>query len=199
MERLDAAGGFDKILARQGTIALEPAARPSRLQPNGALNQIRSMFCSAMAALLLGLVGAFAPSSTWADSAPPDKAVAASIAAFVNVWNAHDATALGRLFTDDGDFVGIAGTWWRGPAEIAKVHAELFAGRYDKSVYTADESPSIIFLKPDVALVHWRWTISGVRSADGDLLPPYRGIFTWLLVSRDGAWRLRAAQNNVSK
>ena len=73
MERLDAAGGFDKILARQGTIALEPAARPSRLQPNGALNQIRSMFCSAMAALLLGLVGAFAPSSTWADSAPPDR------------------------------------------------------------------------------------------------------------------------------
>lgn len=140
----------------------------------------------------------FAQTVAAADQAEP-KALAAAVTAFVDAWNAHDANALGRVFTPDGDFVGIAGRLWHGPAEIARVHGEQFAGRYDKSVFAVDGAPAVVQIRPGVALVHWRWTISGVRDAKGTPIAPYSGIFTWVVVDQDGVWRVRAAQNNVTQ
>jgi uncharacterized protein (TIGR02246 family) len=117
---------------------------------------------------------------------------------FINAWNAHDAKALGQLFTEDGDFVGVGGTLWHGRTEIARVHAGQFAGRYDQSRFALEGAPGIAFLKPNVALVHWQWTISGVRKANGEVISPYKGIFTWVVVNRNGSWCVRAAQNTIT-
>lgn len=167
--------------------------------------RFKSLLTSGATALLLGAPGTAIHSPAAAAGVDTKAAVgsqkgaATLVTEFVNAWNAHDGSALGRIFTPDGDFIGISGIQWHGPAEIAKVHSEQFAGRYDESVFTVDGMPSVALIKPDVALIHWRWTISGVRNPDGTPLAPYRGIFTWVAINRDGTWRVRAAQNNVTK
>jgi uncharacterized protein (TIGR02246 family) len=166
---------------------------------------LKSILISSAAALLLVVISTPPPLPAQSanvaaeETAPIQKAATAVVMGFINAWNAHDANSLGRLFTEDGDFVGIGGTLWHSPAEITRVHAELFAGRYDHSAYTLDGTPNVAFLGPELALIHWRWTISGVLNTDGTLMAPYSGIFTWVAVNRQGAWRVRAAQNTVIK
>jgi len=139
---------------------------------------IRSLFGRLVAALVLAIAGAWGPLSAQSASEGSEKAVVAVVTGFIIAWNAHDAKALGQMFTEDCDFVGVGGRLWHSPAEISRVHAEQFAGRYDQSVFAVDGAPSVVFIKPDVALAHWRWTISGVRNTDESLLAPYSGIFT---------------------
>ncbi len=152
---------------------------------------------SLLAALLAALLTACSPAATLAQPDSPDAAARSAVTSFIEAWNAHDGARLGDQFTADADFVGISGQRWQGPAEIASVHAESFAGRYDESVFAVDGEPTAVSVRPGVVLAHWRWTISGVRDTDGDPTPPYSGLFTWLLVDRDGGWRIRAAHNTV--
>jgi hypothetical protein len=57
------------------------------------------------------------------------------------------------------------------------------AGSYDRSVFAVDGTPSVSFIEPDVALIHWYWAICGVRSSNASLLAPYVGNFTWVVVT----------------
>lgn len=169
---------------------------------NSSFKSILGIAALAMPLALPGAVRAQAPASKAAQSATAseaEKGVAGVIQDFIKAWNAHDAKALGDVFSADGEFVGISGIKWSNPAEVSRVHAEQFAGRYSSSLFALDKAPAVALLKPDVALVHWQWTISDVRNPDGTKVAPYQGIFTWVLVNRDGVWRVRAAQNNVSK
>ncbi|VWC93213.1 SgcJ/EcaC family oxidoreductase [Burkholderia lata] len=157
------------------------------------------------AALAAGLLAGAVPQgqaqlvAAHASAPPAANAPVALVPRFIEAWNAHDASALGRVFTPDGDFVGIGGRLWHGPDEIARVHAEQFAGRYDASTFVVEGAPTVSTLGPGIALVHWRWTISGVRDGNGVQVAPYSGIFTWVAVEREGGWRVRAAQNNVTR
>jgi uncharacterized protein (TIGR02246 family) len=146
---------------------------------------------------LLLAIGAGTFPAAQAAPADPDTAVAALVPAWVKAWNKHDANDLGRLLGADVDFVTVAGVLLNGQEEFRRVHAGQFAGRYDKSIFTADGTPRVTFIRPDVALVHWRWTITEVRNADGTPAPPYRGIFTWVVVAADGTWKIRASQNTI--
>lgn len=152
---------------------------------------------SILLSVLAILLTACGPTAALAQSDEPEAVANSSVSDFVDAWNAHDATRLGDQFTDDGDFVGISGQWWRGPEEIASVHSELFSGRYDQSVFAREGEPTASLISPQTVLVRWRWTISRVRDTDGELIPPYSGIMTWVLVERDGEWDIRAAHNTV--
>ena len=136
-------------------------------------------------------------------AAPPESAgqaaVVETVSAWVTRWNAHDAPALGSLLTPDVDFVLVNGRKLHGREEFTRVHGEQFAGRYDQSLFAENGDVAVSFLKPDVALAHWRWTITGVRNPDGTPAPTYHGIFTWVLVEAHGKWEVRAAQNTVDK
>lgn len=117
---------------------------------------------------------------------------------FIRHWNAHDAPSLGAMFARDGDFIGILGTLWKDPAEIVEVHSKLFAGRYNESLYREDGAPTLSYLAPDIALVRWHWTISRVRDEHDREMEPYQGIFSWVLVRQGQAWKIRAAQNELT-
>ncbi|MBT9304585.1 SgcJ/EcaC family oxidoreductase [Pseudomonas sp. TAE6080] len=125
------------------------------------------------------------------------QAITQLIDQFVASWNLHDAKKLSELFAVDGDFIGITGSKWDSPAKIYQVHSELFKGRYDKSVYAISGVPQINLVSPDVAIVHWRWSIKDVRDDSGKVMPPYSGIFTWVLVRNNSNWKVRSAQNNT--
>jgi uncharacterized protein (TIGR02246 family) len=55
------------------------------------------------------------------------------------------------------------------------------------------------FLKPDIALVHVRWGMSGDKDPDGTPRQPRRGIFTRVFIKEGGRWLIKASQNtNIS-
>jgi uncharacterized protein (TIGR02246 family) len=53
-------------------------------------------------------------------------------------WNAGDADAFAAVFAADADVITIVGKYAKGSAEIAAVHAPIFAGPYRGSVVTWD-------------------------------------------------------------
>lgn len=139
------------------------------------------------------------------NAVPPHAGAAAGALATVETsrwiegWNAHDARALGELLTDDVDFVLVNGTLVRGRQDFTHIHAQQFAGRYRNSVFRNDGMTDESFIRPDVAVVHWRWSISGVSNGDGSPAQTYHGIFTWVLVKNGGIWAIRVAQNTITR
>ena len=109
-------------------------------------------------------------------------------------WNKHDMNLLGRMRTDDIDFVVVTGDHEKGrEASIARL-AELHRTRFRDSIWT-NEHVTVQFLRPDIALVHIDWTIQGDRDPDDTLRSPRRGIFTWVVIKQGEEWKLRAAHN----
>jgi uncharacterized protein (TIGR02246 family) len=119
------------------------------------------------------------------------------ITAWVDGWNQHDARALGDILSPHVNFVLVNGIWLRGRDEFVRVHATQFAGRYHASVFAIDGTPTVTSIGVDVAVVQWRWTISGVHNEDGTPAPLYRGVFTWVLSGANDRWQVEAAQNTV--
>ena len=116
------------------------------------------------------------------------------IEAFVAAWNRHDTEAMAALFAPDADFVNAIGLWWRGRAEIEAGQRRTHATLFKASRVVAGEV-HVRFLRPEVALAHWTWELSGMQTREGHDLPPRAGLIT-LVLARDGAaWPIAAFQN----
>jgi uncharacterized protein (TIGR02246 family) len=113
---------------------------------------------------------------------------------FVRAWNSHDMKAFAGQFTEDADFVNVAGMWWKGRAEIQARHEERHATRF-KTTTLASTGTSIRSVRPDVAVVHFSWAHPGELDAGGKPAPPRRGIIQMLALKQGDAWRITAAQN----
>jgi uncharacterized protein (TIGR02246 family) len=125
--------------------------------------------------------------------------VAALVPAWVEAWNRHDAASLASLLTPNVTFVLVNGRDLHGREDFEKVHRDQFADRYDKSLFAIDGAVQAADIRPDVVLVNWRWTISGVRNPDGSPAGDYHGIFTWVALRQGKVWQIRAAQNTVDR
>ncbi len=115
-----------------------------------------------------------------------------------HAWNHHDMRAWANLFTEDADFVNVAGWWWKGRAEIEKKHTAIHAYIFRESTLTIDEVHTR-FLTPEIAVVHVSWTLVGHRNPDGSAGQPRKGIFTQVLQKQNGKWLIVAAQNTDSR
>jgi uncharacterized protein (TIGR02246 family) len=111
-------------------------------------------------------------------------------------WNTHDVGSLARLFTDDVAFVTVNGLWLKSRGEFAEVHEKLHHDGYKNSIIKANNY-YIDFLEPNIALIHWYWQMQGVENADGTKKPPYKGIFTWVVVKDGPQWYVRASHNTI--
>jgi len=109
-------------------------------------------------------------------------------------WNTHDMELLGRMRTDDIDFVVVTGEHRKGRAASMAQLAEQHRTQFRDSTWT-NEQVSIQFLRSDVALVHIEWAMKGDRDPDDTPRPPRQGIFTWVVIKEGGVWKLRAAHN----
>ena len=126
---------------------------------------------------------------------PADEAALRNLpVAFVAAWAARDATALGAIMTDDVDFVNVAAMHVKGRPDLVKLHAGLFAGRFKNSTNTLVDS-SVRFLRPDIALVHWHWKLTGDLGADGTPRPFRSGLMTLVAEKTAGKWLIAATQN----
>jgi uncharacterized protein (TIGR02246 family) len=117
----------------------------------------------------------------------PEEAVSGLMAA----WNLKDAQAFASQFTKDATFVNVNGTLWVGKQDIEDRHAK--AGIF-KSSHAEIKPDSIRLLKPDIALVHVSWTITG----DPRDPQPRFYLMTMVVANRDGRWLIVAAQNGSS-
>src|SRR5436305_9211265 len=89
-----------------------------------------------------------------------ESAVRNVLAEYEVSWNGHDTAAFGRLFTEDCDYVNIAGDHWKGAQEIVQRHTELFQKRLKTAVRKLT-GVEVRFSTPGVALVHATWDVTG--------------------------------------
>lgn len=128
-----------------------------------------------------------------AQPADEESRIVALVPRWQQAWNAHDMKALAALFTEDADFVNVGARHWKGRAEIETQHAARLP-QFAESVWSTKES-TVQFLTPDIALAHVTWGMKGDKNPDGTSREPREGVFTWLVVKKNGEWLIRAAQN----
>jgi len=116
------------------------------------------------------------------------------LAEYTVSWNNHDMAAFGRLFTEDCDYVNIAGVQWKGVQEIVQRQAELFQNRLKTAVRRLTGA-EVRFSTPDVALVHATWDVTGSSRPTGEAVPVLKEITTTTMVKTNGKWLITAFQN----
>jgi uncharacterized protein (TIGR02246 family) len=121
-----------------------------------------------------------------------EKAIRGLAAEFERAWNTHDMNILGSITTEDVDFVNVAGLHWKGKTQVVKEHADRHKVRFKNSVWKTE----VQFVTPDVALVHLDWTTSGDLDFDLKPWPPRTGLFSWVVVRQNAAWKIRSVQDS---
>src|SRR5438128_13673 len=126
-----------------------------------------------------------------------ESAVRNVLAEYAVSWNRHDMAAFGRLFTENCDYVNIAGVHWKGVQEIVQRQAELFQNRLKTAVRNLTGA-EVRFPTPDVALVHATWDVTGSSRPTGEAVPVLKEITTMVMVKTNGKWLIMAFQNTES-
>jgi uncharacterized protein (TIGR02246 family) len=116
-----------------------------------------------------------------------ENSIRAAIDAFVEAFRKGDASAIGAMFTEDGEAVDAEGDTIQGRAALEKHYAARFAdGPADKLETTVE---SITFLAPGVAREAGR---TQVTPSDGGDVVTSR--YTAIHVKRDGRWLLASVR-----
>jgi len=145
------------------------------------------------AALALSIAAAPLGAQTKAD----EEAVRKLPQAFADAWAKHDGHELAKIMADDVDFVTVGATWIHGRADFEKYHTRLLSGRFKESSTTLLQT-EVRFLRPDIAVVHWSWTMVGDKNPDGSARDRRYGMMTMVAEKRNGAWLVAASQNDNS-
>jgi uncharacterized protein (TIGR02246 family) len=114
--------------------------------------------------------------------------------AFCDAWAKHDGHQLATIMADDVDFVTVGAHWFHGRGDFEKYHSRLLSGRFKEAALTLLETKGR-FLKPDMAVVHWSWTLDGDKNFDGTPRQRRFGLMTMVAQKRSGAWQVVVAQN----
>ena len=114
--------------------------------------------------------------------------------AFCDAWAKHDGHELAKIMAENVDFVTVGAVWLRGRENFEKYHRRLLEKRFRESTNTPLETV-VRFLRPELALVHWSWTIEGDKNPDGSARPKRFGLMTMLAEKRSDRWLVIAAQN----
>ncbi|HEX6358851.1 SgcJ/EcaC family oxidoreductase [Actinophytocola sp.] len=119
-------------------------------------------------------------------------AIAALTQRMVSGWAYGEAETIANLFVEDGTMI-LAGVFCNGRDEIRDYFAKAFEGKY-KGTQVTGKPIGIRVLGPDVAIL----LSSGGVLESGETEVSENGAIraSWLVVRRDGEWRLAAYQNS---
>jgi uncharacterized protein (TIGR02246 family) len=142
--------------------------------------------------------GYVSPPLRYYDYANDDESAVRNVLAEYEVsWNGHDTAGLGRLFTEDCDYVNIDGVHWKGVQEIVQRHRELFQKRLKTAVRKLT-GVEVRFSTPDVALVDATWNVTGSGRPAGKAVPVPKEITTMAMAKTNGKWLITSFQNTQS-
>jgi uncharacterized protein (TIGR02246 family) len=152
-----------------------------------------------MRRLVLALLALFiaATSPIGAQTKPDEEAVRKLPKAFAEAWNKHDGHELAKIMAGDIDFVTVGATWIHGRTDFEKYHTRLLSGRFKQSTIMPLQI-AVRFLRPEIAIAHWSWTIAGDKNPDGTDRQPRYGMMTMVAEKRNGTWLVVASQNDNS-
>lgn len=107
-------------------------------------------------------------------------------------WDAGDATRFAAEFSEDADVINISGTHFRGRSDIAKQMRSIFNSVFKGSTHRVRNLEMARHLADGVMVV----VSSGVIDVPaGPLAPRANSRQTFVLVNREGAWRIRHWHN----
>ncbi|MBO0932474.1 SgcJ/EcaC family oxidoreductase [Fibrella sp. HMF5036] len=150
-----------------------------------------------LAALLTLLFGtAYGQKSTMAAD---EKAIQNTVDAMLKSWHTHNYNDIATWATPDADWVNVVGMWWKGREEVRLAH-QVFHDMFFKTTPLTQQSLTIRFVTPEVAIGHLLWHIGAYYPPDGidhgtNKRPEGDDLATLVFVKKDGKWLLTAAQN----
>jgi uncharacterized protein (TIGR02246 family) len=113
---------------------------------------------------------------------------------FTDAWNKHDAKASSNVFSEDADFTNVRGASAHGRSEVEKFHAPRFTTTF-KDTYQKITQSKIRFIKPDVAAVDAWWEMAGVKSPEGQDMPPRKGLLNFIMTKNSNTWLITIMHN----
>jgi uncharacterized protein (TIGR02246 family) len=146
----------------------------------------------ALAMVLLG-AALTATAAVAAESAGDEAAIRQVTERFVAAWNQNDWKAMAALWAPDGDLINPFGRVASGRAAVEQLFHDEQTGVMKGTTYTIGEQ-SIRMIAPDVALVEWASTVTGMKRKDGSEAPPFVHHVTVVLKKIDGKWMTEAAR-----
>ncbi len=113
---------------------------------------------------------------------------------FVAAWAKHDGHELAQIMSEDVDFVNVGGDWLHGRPDFELYHTRLLSGPFKQSSLRVLDA-AVSFLRPDMAVLHWTWSIKDDGHEDPTTHETRKGIFTMIVEKQRGDWLIRVAQN----
>jgi uncharacterized protein (TIGR02246 family) len=142
------------------------------------------------------MVALVAPASAIAQSEADRAEIRRVAMRQAETWNRHDAKAYMALFTEDCDVVNVLGWHWKGREEAEQKLSQAFRFVFRDSRLTITDVDTR-FIRPDVAIAHVPWTMTGARTPPG-MPQPRQGIQTIVFIRQQRSWRIAALHNTNS-
>ncbi len=115
-------------------------------------------------------------------------------AKLAEAWNRHDARALAAIFAEDADFTNVFGVAVKGRAGIEGLHAPIFQNMFRDSHLTVTQT-RIRLMRPDIAAVDVKWTMTGARDPHGNPWPEREGLLNWIATRHGDRWLIDVSHN----
>jgi uncharacterized protein (TIGR02246 family) len=134
-------------------------------------------------------------SDLWRSSrATEERAIRALISEWVEAYRNLDAKRLAAHETHAVEVVDRFGQWrLQSATENEKLWSDTFDAISRRSAPPAVTVDHIVFLRPEVALVQVSWQFSeGILLVDGDRIPPFSEIDTYVVTKMQGVWLVGA-------
>ena len=116
----------------------------------------------------------------------------------IDTWNKGDATGYSRDFAASGTFTNIRGQFFTGYPGYLKQHEVIFQGIF-RNTTLKQEIVSLIFVRPDVAILETATTVSGAEQAPVGVTRDEQGrIRTRLMqvvAKENGVWKIMTYHN----
>ena len=123
-----------------------------------------------------------------------DKAIEDLVRALEAAWNRHDAHAFAAAFAEDADFTNVFGMVQKGRAGIEAGHAPIFKTMFKDSHLTVTET-RVRLVRPDVAAVDVKWTMTGAHDPHGNPWPERTGLLNWIVTRHGERWQIDVSHN----
>lgn len=152
------------------------------------LSGIPGRFIATAIVVVLFLWGA--GSSADAQSMAPSQKLQQVVNRYIEAWNTHDPSVLGKFFAADADMIMGNGPILSGRPAVENWWHKYFALQEPERTLTI-EVQATRAIAPGVVLLNVRTTTGG-RTAAGAELPARKARGTWVLVRRGSKWLISA-------
>lgn len=123
-----------------------------------------------------------------------EAAVRAAVIEFANTWNRHDMKAMHELNTEDVEWINITGNHWRGNATVHKGHDTIHRTIFANTEMSVEET-RVRAIASGVAVAVATMMFGPVMTPYGEELRELKTRGSFVLVKRDGAWKIVHFQN----